>query len=117
MDLFIILWFFLIFFISPLIIGCGLKKKPPPDYTLACNTKSGLLNDDPDLKSDLLMAKPAGGGDKKPIAPTTTTSTTSGDFNGLIEYSNNTRDIGNARDVKLATIGGITNPRDVNLLN
>uniref|UniRef100_A0A914P2W0 Uncharacterized protein n=1 Tax=Panagrolaimus davidi TaxID=227884 RepID=A0A914P2W0_9BILA len=96
MDLFTILWFgasaFLIFFISPL-IGCGGKKPAaaagadgavgadgkPAVPTKACNTKSGLLNDDPDLKSDLLMAKPAaapaaaaasasgaGGGEKEP---------------------------------------------------
>uniref|UniRef100_A0AC35ETZ5 Uncharacterized protein n=1 Tax=Panagrolaimus sp. PS1159 TaxID=55785 RepID=A0AC35ETZ5_9BILA len=78
MNLFTVLWYgasaFLIFFISPL-IGCGGKKSAaagadgavgadgkPAVPTKACNTKSGLLNDDPDLKSDLLMAKPAGGG-------------------------------------------------------
>uniref|UniRef100_A0A914ZBR9 Uncharacterized protein n=1 Tax=Panagrolaimus superbus TaxID=310955 RepID=A0A914ZBR9_9BILA len=85
MEEYIVLWVsastVLAFTISPLIlIGCGGKKPAaagadpavgadgkPAIPTKACNTKSGLLNDDPDLKSDLLMAKPAAG-EKEPSA-------------------------------------------------
>lgn len=57
-----ILWNITVIFtlIATILIGCGSKKKQeekPAVPTKACNTKSGLLNDDPDLKSDKLMAK------------------------------------------------------------
>uniref|UniRef100_A0A7E4UU32 Lipoprotein n=1 Tax=Panagrellus redivivus TaxID=6233 RepID=A0A7E4UU32_PANRE len=64
---------------TTLLPGCGGKKKDAPEGggdgkqqpmpTKKCNTKSGLLNDDPDLKSDKLMAKPAEGGGDGAAAP------------------------------------------------